>query len=344
MATLYVTEPGSCLEREYGRIIITQENEVLDAVPIRKLEDVVLFGNVGVTTPALHLLLENGVNLCFLSRNGKVRGILKSYMKPQSELIPNQYFLTQSESFRIAFSKQIVIGKLSNYRVFLKRLLRRKLNFQNQLDEEETERILNSPTLLDQIKKKVRKASSIDELMGLEGLGSKTYFSVFFKAFSVASGLVINKRQKRPPKDPINAMLSLGYTLLSQSILSAIFISRLDPFLGFFHANKPGRPALALDLMEEFRSVIVDSLVLTLINKRIIQKHDFVQDQNGAIRFGKRGIKVFIKQYQKRIDTEIWCPREGRKISYRKVFENQARSLSRIIDGSEATYLPHRWK
>ena len=344
MATLYVTESGSCIEREYDRIIITQQNEVLDAIPIRKLEDVVLFGNIGVTTPALNMLLENGVNLCFLSRNGKIRGILKSYLKPQSELIPNQYFMTQSESFRIAFSKQIVIGKLSNYKVFIKRLLRRKLDFQNQLDEEESDRIYNSPALMDDIKNKVERASSIDELMGLEGLGSKSYFSVFFKAFSVASGLVIKKRQKRPPKDPINAMLSLGYTLLSQSILSAIIISRLDPFLGFFHTNKPGRPALALDLMEEFRSVIVDSLVLTLVNKRIIQEHDFVQDQNGAIRFGKRGIKVFIKQFQKRIDTEAWCLSEGRRISYRKIFGIQARILSRVINGSETTYLPHQWK
>ncbi len=344
MATLYVTEPGSVVEKEYDRIIITLHNEVLEAIPIRKLGSVVLLGNIGITTSAINMLLSHGVNLHFLSRSGKILGVLDSYMKPETQFIPKQFALTQSESFRLSFSKQVVSGKLSNYEVFLRRLLRNRSSIFDDLEQKEADRIIHSPDLMDEIKEKVNHAKTIDEVMGFEGYASKEYFNVYFNAFSFTKGMRIKKRQKRPPKDPVNSMLSLGYTLLSQSVLSAIVISQLDPFLGFFHTNKPGRPSLALDLMEEFRPVIVDSLVLTLVNKGIIKQKDFIRDQNGAMRFGKRGFKVFISQYQKRIDTQTKYKGIDKKVSYRMIFESQARSLLEIIEGSESVYLPYQWK
>lgn len=344
MATLYVTEPGACVEKEYDRIIITLQDEVLESIPIRKLEAIVLFGNVGITTPAINILLSNGVNLHFLSRSGKILGALQSYMKPVSRFVPKQFALFQSESFRLGFSKQVVCGKLSNYKVYIRRLIRSRPNLLDDLDQKEVDQILGSPDLMDEIKEKVVRAETIDEVLGLEGYGSKEYFNVYFNAFSSTSEMRIRKRQKRPPKDPVNALLSLGYTLLSQTMLSAIVISQLDPFLGFFHTNKPGRPSLALDLMEEFRPIIVDSLVLTLVNKGIIKQEDFTRDQNGAMRLGKTGFKVFISQYEKRIDTQIKNMAVGKEMSYRKIFECQARSLLKIIEGSELVYLPYQWK
>lgn len=344
MATLYVTEPGAYVEKEYDRIIITLQDEVLESIPIRKLEAIVLFGNIGITTPAINLLLLNGVNLHYLSRSGKILGALQSFMKPGSQFFPKQYELLQSESFRVSFSKQIVCGKLSNYEVYLRRLIRNRSGLLDDLEQKEATRIMRSPDLMDEIKEKVIRAETIDEVLGLEGYGSKEYFNVYFNAFSSKSEMRIRKRQRRPPKDPVNALLSLGYTLLSQTVLSAIIISKLDPFLGFFHTNKPGRPSLALDLMEEFRPIIVDSLVLTLVNKGIIKQEDFTRDQNGAMRLGKTGFKVFILQYQKRIDTQTKNMNIGKEMSYRKIFECQAQSLRNIIEGSESVYVPYQWK
>lgn len=344
MTTLYITQPGARLEKEYDRIIITLENEVLNAIPVRIIEKVVLLGNIGITTPTINMLLDEGINLYFLSRNGKIKGCLQSYMKPKSHIIANQFKMSQDEVFKLNFAKQVVIGKLSNYEVMLRRLIRNRPNLSEGLDEKELDRIKNSPELMDTIKEKTLNSVSIDQVMGLEGYGSKEYFNVFFNAFLVTTGLHIKKRQRRPPKDPINAMLSLGYSLLTQSILSAIVICDLDPNIGFFHSNKPGRPSLALDLMEEFRPIIVDSLVLKLVNKGMIQQNDFSIDSHGALRLGKRSFKKFITQYQKRIDTETIYYPEQRKMSYRMIFEKQAKKIVQMIERPDQSYLPHLWR
>lgn len=347
MTSLYLQEPNARMEKEYDRIIITVEGEVINAIPINKLTEIIVIGNCGITTQALLALLDNRVNLTFVSRSGKIRGRLQSYLGklPQTPLA--QYTKQQSPEFSLLLSRQIVIGKLDNYEVMMRRLIRKSL-----VDGDENRAVENASLgenrnladEMDPLKIKVQKAVTLEEIRGLEGYGSKLYFQVFFASLTEETGLIIKRRQKRPPKDPINSMLSLGYTLLCQSVLTAIVISGLDPTIGFFHANRDGRPSLAMDLMKEFRTIIVDSMVIRLVNQKIVNKQHFFTNEDGAIRFTKEGMRLFIANYQKRISAKVNFPGINKKQEYRQCFELQARKLYDFINDNTEVYSPFTWR
>jgi len=154
--------------------------------------------------------------------------------------------------------------------------------------------------------------------------------------------MTFEKRTRRPPRDPANALLSLGYTLLTQNLMTACEVVGLDPYDGFFHADKYGRPALALDLVEEFRGPVVDSVVRLVVNKRMLGPEDFVGGRDGGIRLSRRGLRKFLEQYTHRLNTEIIHPYYGRRLSYQKVFEVQARLMAKVIQGELDNYRPFR--
>jgi CRISPR-associated protein Cas1 len=329
MATLYVTEQGARVEKEYGRFIVTANDKVLLAAPAARVTHVVLVGNVGVTTPALLALLKDGIALSLVSRSGELRGQLAPPTGRNLALRQKQYQRMHEPAFCLDVSRVIVEGKLRNYLSLARRLARARPH----IGDEQIDRIAACI-------KKLDKAESVDTARGLEGDGSHAYFSVLRQ--SLASDLALGPRSRRPPKDPVNALLSLGYTFLSNNLTAACEIVGLDPYGGFFHATAYGRPALALDLMEEFRGVIVDSVVLNMVNRGMLDGDDFEPADGGGVYLRQRAMRSFIEQYTARLNTTVIHPQAQRSLSYQKCFEVQAMQMRRLVMGESARYQPFR--
>lgn len=328
MPTLYVTETGARLEKEYKRIlIISKDDEVLLNVPLVHISDVVLVGNVGSTTPAMLSLLEAGVSFTIISRAGKLLGRLLPPSQGNIFLRHQQYRRSDDEAFCLRIAQSMLLGKLKNQRTFARRIARADKNIPTQKINQITFAIKQAETQTD-----------LNSLRGQEGIAAKAYFSI------LRAGLPkewrFEKRTRRPPKDPSNALLSFGYSLLTQNMMTALEIVGLDPYDGFLHADVYGRPALALDLMEEFRSLIVDSLLITLTKKRILSISDLVAEPNGAIYLKPHALKKFLSQYNARLQTEALHPTAQRTLTYQKCFEVQARQLRYVIEGKQETYQP----
>ena len=181
-------------------------------------------------------------------------------------------------------------------------------------------------------------APDLAALRGIEGRGARAYFALYRQAFDPAWGF--DDRNRRPPRDPLNALLGLGYTLLSHALMTALEAVGLDPYLGFFHTEKYGRPALALDLVEEFRAPVVDSLVMGMISRRMLQPDDFETVAAGGVYLRERGLRLFLREFGDRLESAVQVEPGGRALSYRKHFEVQARQLAHVIAGEAPVYLP----
>jgi CRISPR-associated protein Cas1 len=327
MATMYVTEQGARIEKEYRRILVTKDDVVLMRVPLVRVSHIVLVGRVGTTTPALLALLRADVGLSLIGQTGRLRGRL---MPPTGKNIPRrhaQYAQAQDPVFCLEIARAIVGGKLCNQRTMARRICRNH----PEIDEA-------SVKALDEAEESVEDATSLAELRGLEGLGARAYFQILRQAIPAGWGL--ERRARRPPPDPANALLSLGYTLLGQNMITAAEIVGLDPYDGFFHADKHGRPALALDLVEEFRSIIADSVMLTLINKEMLTLDDFRPGPKGGVYLKPKALKTFFRQYGTRIHTRVTHPTVKHRLTYQQCFEVQARLLTKVIEGKRPTYEP----
>ncbi len=331
MATLYLTEPGSRLEKEYNRLRVkNKDGKSLMVVPITRVTEVVLIGWVGVTTPAMQALLKAGIGLTMLTRNGKLRGRLSP---PEGKNIPlrkAQYHQSDSPAFQLTLSRAIVTGKLRNSRTMARRIIR---NMDSDPPSGQLERIISAL-------RAVKSCPDIQHLMTREGQAAHAYFAILRRALN--TNLTFGSRSRRPPQDPVNALLSLGYSLLTTNIISALEIVGLDPYCGFFHSTVYGRPALALDLMEEFRPIITDSIILTLINKKIITADDFqpAKYHNPGIYLTQQGMRKFLTQHTRRLQTKIYHPIAKRPLSYQKILEVQARQLAKLIQKKIDEYKP----
>ena len=332
MPTLYVTEPGARIEKEYQRILVTSaDDEVLLSVPLVHVSNVVLVGSVGVTTQAMLSLLEAGVSFSIIGRGGELRGRLLPPSEGNIFLRRRQYACAADPVFCLGIARSIALGKLRNQRALARRICRSHPHI--------------SADGITRITDAIRRADSeqsLDSLRGLEGMGAKAYFHIFRSA--LRADWAFQRRSRRPPADPANALLSLGYSLLTQNMMTALEVAGLDPYDGFFHADVYGRPALALDLVEEFRALIVDSVVLTIINKRILTPKDFEPGPNGGFYLKGRAMKKFLTQYNSRLQTAALHPLAGRAITYQKCFEAQAWQLRRVIEGKIAAYQPYLTK
>lgn len=328
MPTLYVTEPGARIEKEYERILVTKEDEVLLRVPIQNVDAVVLVGPVGATTQALHTLLYRAVPLFLVKYNGELIGSLTPAQGYHLALRQEQYRRNDDPDFVLRFARTIVAGKIRNQLVLAGRIARRK--------KSETLKIT-----LEQMKEteaKARACASVESLLGIEGSAARAYFDALAEAFDQKWGF--EKRTRRPPRDPVNALLSLGYTFLGYAMMTALEIVGLDPYLGYFHQETYGRPALALDLIEEFRAPLVDSLALGLLNRRLLQDQDFGRDEAGGVRLSPRGLRIFFREFSDKLESRVTVRRIGRPLSYRKLMEVQARRLANVLLGKQEGYLP----
>lgn len=332
MPTLYVVEPGARLEKEYSRLLVTKQDEILLRLPLQRVTQVVLVGRVGVTTPALHALLRAAVPLLIVNRSGRLQGRLLPPTAANLPLRQEQFRRNDNAAFCFALTQAIVAAKIHNQRVLALRLARRH-------DHIDGRHLAPLKTAIQQ----TQTAANIDALRGIEGMAARRYFALYRQAF--AREWQFTKRTRRPPKDPVNALLSLGYTFLTQNMMMALEAVGLDPYLGYFHAEKYNRPALALDLVEEFRAPIVDSLTLDLLNHRLLQAKDFTKEPGQAgVFLTTRGFRTFLRKYSHKLESEFKSRELGRTISYRKLFEVQARKLARFVQGKDPAYRPFRMR
>jgi CRISPR-associated protein Cas1 len=331
MPTLYVTETGARLEKEYRHLLVTgPEDEALLRLPLAQVEEVVLVGSVGVTTPALLALLQQGASLSLVSPTGALLGRLQAAAARNIPLRHQQYRCAEQPAFCLELSRAIVQAKLRNQRTLARRLLRKPAPGASP-----------TPAPISEISRALRAARAAPDLPGLRGLegqAARAYFSIL--RLALPAEWRFPRRSRRPPGDPFNALLSLGYSLLTNNLITALEVCGLDPYDGFFHADKYGRPALALDLVEEFRSLIADSLALTLVNKRILSLEDFQPGSDGGVYLRPAALRRFLGQYSRRIQTRVYHPLAGRPISYQKCFEVQARQVRKVIEGQQAAYQP----
>ncbi|MDE3091865.1 MAG: type I-D CRISPR-associated endonuclease Cas1 [Chloroflexota bacterium] len=370
MSTLYVTEQHALVKKDGDTLIVQiPEDKCKDAkppaegenvqagseiehgkkirvvrVPLIKVDQVVVFGDATITSPALHALLGNRVEVCFLSYYGNFLGRLTPEFSKNSLIRLEQHRAHDDPNRALAFAKQFVGGKLSNLRTLLMRANRK-------LEDGEIERAVAA--LKGMIEKVERYQGNdspapaemptnpavavVNDLLGLEGMGSAHYFGVFGKLLKSDWGY--SGRSKRPPTDPVNAMLSYGYTLLMHKAQSAIGVVGLDPYIGFLHSSQYGKPALALDLMEEFRGPIVDSVVITLINTGALKREDFVEEA-GTFRMNDPARRTFLEKFEERLNTLIEHPTFGYKATYHKCLELQTRLLAKNLTGEIPAYPP----
>lgn len=337
MATLYVIEPGARIEREYGRILVSKDDEVLTSVPLNRLTEVVMIGSVGATTPALLSLLDAGVGLTFISGGGRLRGRLRPAEAHNLSLRHQQYARSQDQAFCLAVGRQIVSGKLHNCRILLQRWLR-----QPRHRAEPNLQLAGARAVADLERglARVPTAPDLAGLRGIEGAAARSYFAAYRRL--LGSDFSFGKRTRRPPKDPANALLSLSYSLLTQALFTAAEIVGLDAYDGFFHADKYGRPALALDLVEEFRPILADGLVLSLVNNQRLKASDFRPGEEGGVWLKPPALREFLTQFTRRLNQTVFHPLAGRPLTYQKIFEVQARQLRKAVEGEAEAYAPFR--
>jgi CRISP-associated protein Cas1 len=336
-AVLYLQEQGSYVGKRSEHLVVSLERQEINRIPLAAVRQVVLFGNVQVSTQALETLVAHEVPVTLLTRYGRFIGALTPAPSKNVMLRVHQYRAFSDPAKSLALSKAVVKAKIANQRVLLMRSLRAK----NQEDEEPM-RGSDDPAA-EEMARMLARADDVpttDILLGIEGQAASAYFGAFWRMLHAAvpgGGFDFQSRNRRPPPDPVNALLSFGYAMLAKDTFSALLTVGFDPYLGFFHGGKHGRPSLALDLMEEFRAVIADSVVLTLVNNGMLSAADFIA-WNGACQLTDAGRRTFLETYERRKSTIVTHPLFGYKMSYGRMLEVQARLLAAYIRGDVPVY------
>ena len=331
MATLYITTQGAKLHKESRRLKVTKDDEEIQSIPLIKVEQVHIFGNVSITTPALTWLMSENIDVIFSNIHGKYRGRVVGETGGQSQLRRWQYRRVDNPLFAANTARAIVKAKLHNSRTLLMRYRRR-----NNLPE-----LSGAIDRLAGLIDRAARAQTVNSLRGVEGIGAAVYFEAFQKLIQNPD-FRFKKRTRRPPTDPTNVLLSFGYTLLVHQIHSAVEAVGLDPYLGTLHADAYNRPSMALDLAEEFRSIIVDSVVLRCINAERITAANFArqpENPDRPILLDDAGRKTFLIEFEQRLALTFTHPATGEKVTYRRCFEMQARDMARAIQ-ADGLYQP----
>jgi len=331
MANLYLTEQGSVLRKRGGRLIVSKDGAILLELPCHKIDSVLIFGNVQFTTQAVRELFDHGIELALLTRNGRLLGQLTSPMPKNVELRLAQYQRYRERAFTERISRTIVRGKVRNQLSLIRRFWRNHRELDLRTEAETLERL----------ERRLRRKNSIQEFLGIEGAAARTYFGAFGKM--LRHGFSFTGRKKRPATDPVNALLSLGYTLVFNEISSLLDGIGFDPYVGFYHRVDYGRPSLAADLLEEFRSPAVDRLTLRLANLRILGEEDFyLHAPSGSMHLKTEPMKRYFMEYERHMTTEFLHPVTKKRATFRTSFRHQAQNLAAAIAGS-IEYVPFHY-
>lgn len=337
--TLYVSSQGSYLRKEGETIVVEREGNKLLQLPAHTLSGLVCFGNVLCSPFLLGYCAEKDIGISFLTEYGKFLAAVRGPISGNVLLRRNQYRMADDEISTRGIALNIVSAKLANSRLVLNRANR---EYSDRIDSVAVKRASSS---IDRIIDQLHKAIDTDAVRGYEGMAAAEYFGIFEELIiDQKESFKFSERNRRPPLDPVNALLSFIYTLLAHDVRSALETVGLDPSVGFLHRDRPGRPGLALDLMEEFRPVIADRLVLSLINRRQVSSGGFKQAENGAVVMDDVTRKTVLVEYQNRKQDEVLHPFIGEKIPIGLLFFVQANLMARFIRGDIDGYPPYFWR
>ncbi|MBX3276737.1 MAG: type I-C CRISPR-associated endonuclease Cas1 [Acidobacteria bacterium] len=343
--TLYLTTPSAYVSRDHLNLRIEVEREIKLSVPIHHLESVCVFGQIALSAPALQLCWEQGVSVNYFSEHGYLIGRWEGVPNTSVTLRRAQYRLADDATAAAHIARQCVVGKLQNSRQSLLRSGR-----END-QPSEAEDLQATATEISHLIGAIHYAGnrgeelSVDQIRGYEGHAASLYFKVFsLHLRQQREHFTFTSRTRRPPLDRINCLLSFLYALLRHDCIAALTATGLDPFIGYLHAERPNRPALALDLMEEFRPWLADRLAITLINRRQINPDDFIEREGGAVEFSKTGRKSVISAYQARKQETLRHPLLDQECRIGQLMLIQARILARHLRGDIPEYLPFVFK
>ncbi|MEM4058644.1 MAG: CRISPR-associated endonuclease Cas1 [Thermoplasmata archaeon] len=323
---LYIQEQGAKVVKHNDEIEIKQERETLAKVRFLDISQLSIFGNVQITTQTIQELCRRDIPICYFSMSGWFEGITHGMSHKNVNLRIKQYSTAQDNIKSTLIASKFIYGKIRNCIT----MLRRNSKIPNK----------NALEYLKKLELETTRVNSIETLRGVEGNAARVYFLHFndmLKPGIIKNTFNFESRNRRPPKDPINALLSFVYAILTKDFTVTLLATGFDPYLGFLHQSRYGKPALALDMMEEFRPIIGDSVVIGIINNGEISDKDFLQIGE-AIAITPKGKKVLINAYERRMDTLITHPLFGYKVSYRRVLEVQARLLGRWLTGDIKEY------
>ncbi len=320
---LVVQKAGAQVGQRGGEFIVSIKKEVIRKLPLHQVRAIYLYGAVQVTAQAAESCLEHGIDVAYFAASGRFLGLLRGLPASGVDARLGQARMFAEPFFRLKQSRECIRAKIHNQRTMLMR------------NGEVPDRVLRQ---LAAARDATEDARDLGELLGCEGAAASLYFEQFASMLKGAEWRFdFQGRNRRPPRDPVNALLSLGYSILAKELAGVCHAVGLDPFLGFMHQPRYGRPALALDLMEEFRPLIADSVAISLINRGEINPDDFISAATGTF-LNEQGRRRFWEAWFRRMDTEVSHPQFGYKMSYRRMLEVQARQLWRVVRGDAPVY------
>lgn len=334
--TLFVQLDGTVMRLDHDTVVVTRERETCLQVPLHQVRSIVAIGRVSMTSPLLERCAKDGRSVVRLDGRGKFLYRLEGPKSGNVLLRTAQFQTSMNDERSMHIAQAIVAGKVYNSRQNLLRSAR------DTKREEAAAALREAADDMDRDIRRLPNISDLNAVRGIEGINAKRYFSVFTHQLTqwADETLTFQGRTRRPPRDPVNCVLSFLYAILGNDALSAVESVGLDPQIGYLHALRPGRASLALDLMEEVRPVLADRIAITLINRRQLQSEDFDSLPGGAVTLNERGRKTVISAYQHRKLDEVEHPLLERKVPLGQVLPLQARLLARSIRGDNVEYTP----
>jgi CRISP-associated protein Cas1 len=337
--TLYVTTQGAYLARDGETVAVRIERETKLSVPIHTLASIVCFGQVSCSPFLMGLCGENNVGVAFLTENGRFLARVQGPVSGNVLLRREQYRWADREDRTAEIARSVVIAKVANCRTVAMRALRERSGAECSGDLEQASRRLG------RLLETVAGSKGLEEIRGHEGDAARVYFGIFDHLITASKeDFFFRGRNRRPPLDNVNALLSFVYTLVTHDVTAALEAVGLDPAVGFLHRDRPGRPSLGLDLMEELRPVLADRLVLSLVNRKQVQASGFRQTESGGVVMDDATRKEVLVAYQKRKQEEILHPFLQERVVFGLVPHLQAMLLARFVRGDLDGYPSFLWK
>jgi CRISPR-associated protein Cas1 len=331
MRTVCVNRQWASIRREGGRLVVAQTKGDITRIRIQDVDQLVLMGNITVTPTALDLLIEKGIDTVFLTFGGRYRARIVGSLSSNIALRLAQFQRLCDFQATLSIAKNIVAGKCRNMLAFVQRFARR---------HGKTDALARTELSIRAAVQRIDLSSDLDQVRGCEGSAAAAYFRAF-DDFLRAEGFRFDGRNRRPPLDPVNALLSFTYTLLANTVEATVRIVGLDPYLGALHAMRSGRPSLVCDLEEEFRTPVVDALIVAAINRRVVSLDDFEDAGPGQPVIIKRdALASVVKIYQSRLNSKTTYAPQGKKLTYRQIIEQQVRHFARVMLQEEKSYEP----
>lgn len=337
--TLYVTSPNAYLSLDGENVVIIKDNVEAARFPLHNIGQIISFGYTGASPALMGACVAKGISLCFLTKNGRFLARVVGQSQGNVTLRREQYAIASDDERSIFLARNFILGKVFNTKWSIERTVRDyPLRIDVSLLKEVSSRLTDSLNC-------IRKCDDFDQLRGFEGKAASEYFKVFDSfILQQKEDFYFRERNKRPPLDNVNALLSFSYTLLANDVASALEAVGLDSYVGFFHRDRPGRTSLSLDLMEELRPICADRFIISLINKRMIDRSGFTKKENGAVIMDDETRKKVLNAWQTRKQEEITHPFLAEKIQWGLVPHAQAMLLARYIRGDLDEYPPFLWK